>query len=255
MTVIVTMRSGLGDPYTELVAPNGTVIASNDNHWSDNDSSLMNVTLPKTGEYVIRARSADSNETFEYWLTVSQWVHPNDREWFAGDPQEWNESERYGEFVADYQSNANTSEWIDIRPTRGIEAVNPEQDYGVVTYYLSSSDPSPEELRSIDTALLLAYTIMLDDYRNEYEQVNESWVPERIYHRAVTPNGALYRTTYITKEWADNYDLEDSIAGYWITYLSTEIEGPESPTYVEGGENSTTKLDYPGMNRSAEKTP
>ncbi|MFC7249574.1 hypothetical protein ACFQJ5_06955 [Halomicroarcula sp. GCM10025324] len=255
MTVVIRMKSESGDPYTELVAPNGTIIASSDDHWRHNDSSLMNVTLPETGQYTIRAMSAEYRETFEYWLTVSEWVHPNDRGWFAGDPTKWNESERYGEFVADYQSNANTSDWIDIRPTRGVDAVNPKQDYAIVTYHLSSSDPSPEELRSIDIALLLAYTIMLDDYRTEYEQVDESWVPDRIYHRAVTPNGTLYRTTYITKERADRYDLEDDIVGYWFMYLGTEVEGPASPSYVEGGENSTTRLTYPEMNRSAERAP
>ncbi|MFC6862025.1 PPC domain-containing protein [Halomicroarcula sp. GCM10025817] len=253
-TVVVTMESESGDPYMEFVAPNGTVVASNEDYWQRNDSARVNVTLPVNGEYTIRAMSTEPGETFEYWLTVSEWVHPNDRGWFAGEMQKWNESERYAEFTADYQELAS-DDAVTIRPTRGIDAVNPVQDYAVVTYHLSSDDPSPRELMDIDTSLLISYTIMLDDYRTEYEQVNESWVPDRIYHRAMTPNGTLYRTTYITKEWADTYDLEDEITGYWFMYLSTEIEGPASPSYVEGGENSTTRLTYPEMNRSEERAP
>jgi hypothetical protein len=70
----------------------------------------------------------------------------------------------------------------------------------------------------------------------------------------VTPDGKLYRTTYVSKTMVDRY-TGDNYPEYWLAYLSTIKVGPGHENYVEGADNSTTELDYPEMDEDTEKHP
>jgi hypothetical protein len=68
--VSIDMGSRTGDTYLQLLAPDGTVIAEND----DNDRGLnssIETTLPEDGEYTIVATSFGEADTFEYELSLS----------------------------------------------------------------------------------------------------------------------------------------------------------------------------------------
>ena len=69
-TVQIEMGSRTGDTYLQLLGPDGTVIAAND----DNERSLnstIRTTLPSDGEYTIVATSFSEADTFAYELSLS----------------------------------------------------------------------------------------------------------------------------------------------------------------------------------------
>jgi O6-methylguanine-DNA--protein-cysteine methyltransferase len=59
-----------GDTYLLMVAPNGTIVADNDDGGSNLNAHIEGVELPADGEYTIVATSYDPSETFGYQLTL-----------------------------------------------------------------------------------------------------------------------------------------------------------------------------------------
>jgi hypothetical protein len=59
-----------GDPYLYLLAPDGTVIAEDDDSGDNLNSFITVPRLPETGTYTIIATSFDEAATFEYELAV-----------------------------------------------------------------------------------------------------------------------------------------------------------------------------------------
>jgi PGF-CTERM protein len=70
-SVAIDMGSA-GDTYLYLVAPDGTVVAENDDSGNSLNSSIFGYTLQQTGEYTIVAGSYGDGETLEYTLSLSQ---------------------------------------------------------------------------------------------------------------------------------------------------------------------------------------
>ncbi|WP_276413312.1 hypothetical protein [Haloarcula halobia] len=250
--VTVLMQAAQGDPRLKVVAPNGSVIASDDNNGPDESAEIEDLVLPEDGEYTIKSMSAEPNSTFQYALDVSDYDDATGG-WYDGDATKWNRSEQLGEFTIDYQELADDED-VHMTPADEVDAVNPEKEYIVVTYRLESDSPSSDKLTAIDASLLVTYDLIVEDYVGSDADVNESWVPDRVYHRAVTPDGELYRTTYVSKTMVDRY-TGDNYPEYWFAYLSTGKFGPANPNYIEGAENSTTELDYPEMDEDTEKYP
>ena len=250
--VTVLMQAAQGDPRLKVVAPNGSVIASDDNHGPDDRAEIEDLVLPEDGEYTIKSMSAEPNSTFQYALDVSDYDDATGG-WYDGDATNWNRSEQLGEFTEDYQRFANDAD-THMTPTDEVDRVNPKKEYIVVTYRLESNNPGSDKLTAIDASLLVAYDNVVEDYVGSDADVNESWVPDRVYHRAVTPDGELYRTTYVSKTKVDRY-TGDNYPEYWFAYLSTGKFGPANPNYIEGADNSTTELDYPEIDEDTEKYP
>ncbi len=69
-TVTVEMTSEVGDTYLFLEAPNGEVVAENDDTQASLNSRIEEVTLESAGEYTVVAASYGESETFEYELSV-----------------------------------------------------------------------------------------------------------------------------------------------------------------------------------------
>lgn len=70
-SVAIEMGSA-GDTYLYLVAPDGTVVAENDDVGPSLNSSIGGYTLQQTGEYTIVAGSYGSDATLEYTLSLQQ---------------------------------------------------------------------------------------------------------------------------------------------------------------------------------------
>jgi len=60
------------DPYLMLVAPDGDVIAENDDSEYGLNAGFSGVVLPSDGEYTIVATSYGDNQTFDYTLRLQQ---------------------------------------------------------------------------------------------------------------------------------------------------------------------------------------
>lgn len=69
--VVITLESSAFDTFLILVAPNGDLIAQNDDISTDNLNSSLTVTLPSSGTYRVVANSYDSSGRGRYMLTVS----------------------------------------------------------------------------------------------------------------------------------------------------------------------------------------
>ncbi|MBX0295261.1 hypothetical protein [Haloarcula nitratireducens] len=233
-TVTITMGASTGNPKMRLVAPNGTLLNTNDVGGLGNAAMFEKIVLPDTGRYTVIATSSISNGTFEYILTIEEISG------WAEDPSKWNETLQYTEFATDYRtvfSDPVDNNNITTGP------INTEDDYVVITYVMSPNS-TREDLIDIDAAHLLTYKNLYEDYRDESSAVNETWVPDRVYHRAVTPDGELYRTTYLTKEWAREYAETGEIDPYMLRYYATLRQGPAQQDYVEGAANSTSEVGY-----------
>lgn len=250
--VNITLGGDGGDPLVRLLGPNGTVLDTNDDGGLGNTAELTMVTLPETGQYTIVATSSEPNTAFTYYLTVDRFIPPAQRDvLFAGDPSTWNHTEQLGEFAYDYRATFE----IGTNLTEIEYAyLNGEENYIVVTYEMPPN-ASRENLTNIDTALMLAHSNMDDAYRDAPADAtfNKSWTPDRVYHRAVTPDGELYRVTYTTTEWARQWE-EDNIElrTYLFRYFSTLTHGPAHSSYVEGANNSTATGEIAGRDKSGE---
>lgn len=60
------------DPYIELISPSGTVIAQNDNHADSLDALVIHFLLPETGNYTLRASSANGQGSGDYLLALGE---------------------------------------------------------------------------------------------------------------------------------------------------------------------------------------
>ncbi|WP_135306194.1 hypothetical protein [Haloarcula amylovorans] len=86
-----------------------------------------------------------------------------------------------------------------------------------------------------DFSLIRIYAFLVEDYRTDtFESVDESYVPERVNHRAVLErDGELYRTTYVNESMANKFLSEEwSGIRYWAEFLRTLEYGPGSPHYT-----------------------
>ncbi|MBV0924051.1 PPC domain-containing protein [Halomicroarcula limicola] len=234
-TLNITMGSSIGNPKMRLVAPNGTTLGSNDDGGMDNAAKFKKIEIPETGQYTIIATSSTPNATFDYILTVKDITDEI--------PANWNEYKRYREFAHDYRDVAADTTTPDEAVFRDY-SVNTEQDYVVVTYVMDSN-VSGDDRAGIDATLLLTYENLYEDYSDENASfTDETWIPDRVYHRAVTPDGELYRTTFIKTKWAKEMVETDELDQYLFRYLATMRKGPADSDYVEGADNSTTEVGY-----------
>ncbi|MBX0322159.1 PPC domain-containing protein [Halomicroarcula sp. F13] len=248
----ITLGGDGGDPVVRLLAPNGTVLDTNDDGGIGDTAELTMVTLPETGNYTIIATSNEPDTAFTYYLTVDQFIPPAQRDvMFAGDPSTWNHTEQLGEFAYDYRSTFESgTNLTDI----DYAFVNADENYVVVTYEMQPNASQDTRTR-IDTALMLAHSNMDDAYRDEPANAtfNESWTPDRVYHRAVTPDGKLYRVTYTTTEWARQWEEGNiELRTYLFRYFTTLTHGPAHQSYVEGANHSTATGEIEGRDKSEE---
>jgi hypothetical protein len=61
------------NPYLELQAPSGDLVASNDDYWRGaRDALIRDYTLPFTGVYTVYVKSADALGTGKYLISLSR---------------------------------------------------------------------------------------------------------------------------------------------------------------------------------------
>jgi enterochelin esterase-like enzyme len=72
------------DPYIELIAPDGTLVAADDNSGPVRDAILLGAPLPMNGLYSIQARSSDQTSPGVYQLTLVENVLPSGCESLQG---------------------------------------------------------------------------------------------------------------------------------------------------------------------------
>lgn len=245
--VNITMETDEGEPMLRLRNLNGTVVDTARN-GAPGTAEFTEVSLGQTGRYTVEATSTTPNSTFEYTLTIER----SGNELFAGPQSTWNETERYLEFGRDFSDAAdqatNNGRFTTHVSNRTIWA-NATGNYVVVTYAIDSNINNTQWIE-IDTALLVAYTNGDQVYQNlgenESYAENEEWVPDIIFLRALNPEGRLYRTNFVTTEWAREYNETDDVGSYAGRYYSTERYGPAHPRYnSSGGEISTTNAEFP----------
>jgi hypothetical protein len=237
-TVInVTMVSENGTPNLRLRGPNGTTIttASGD----EGRAELEAVELTQTGQYTLIATASDESTGFAYTLSVERYNEPN----FNGPPSSWDEESRYLEFGYDYLLTAENTSGQNLTAIN--RTANTDSDYIVVTYEMNKNQSIYERL-SIDSALQISYWYLYEAYTEDRSDIhNESWVPDRIYHRAITPEGDFYRSTYVTLEWANDYGETGDPRLFQARYLETLRYGPAHQEYAAGGNPSTTAPAFP----------
>jgi S1-C subfamily serine protease len=68
--VTISLESGDFDPYVGLFAPNGRLVAQNDDATNSTKNSFLSVTLPVTGRYRVIVNSYDASGQGRYTLTV-----------------------------------------------------------------------------------------------------------------------------------------------------------------------------------------
>lgn len=251
--VTFKMESEDGDPLLKVAAPNSTVIASDDNSGTNDTAKIKELVLPASGEYTLMAMSAEPNTTFNYFIDTSDY-QMGVGGWYKGNMSTWNESELYAEYAADFQYLANEPT-TDTAPIGQVDEVNPEKDYVVVTYRMNTSDPNPDQVRQMDIRMLFTYGLILEDYRNApSEPENESWIPDRVYVRELTPDGELHRTLYVSRKMEAAHG--DEPFKQWILYRTTMKLGPAHPEYNTTEKFETvTELNYSELDEETEKHP
>jgi hypothetical protein len=216
--ITLTMEAEGKNPMLALYNSNGTLIKSVKTNKTTDTARLGNITLYSGGEYTVDAASSGGDKTFQYKLTA-HYTEPL----FSGDPKTWNKDERYLEFAGDYGTVANDTSG---NLTHVNHSVSVEDDYAIITYEM---DPNSTvvELADIDRMMLYTYENLYSDYINESNQpANKSWIPRRIYHRGISPDGKLIRTTYIERSWAAEYQNATDMPVYASRYMSTRRVGP-----------------------------
>ncbi|MDS0260666.1 hypothetical protein NDI56_14765 [Haloarcula sp. S1CR25-12] len=243
----ITMQADGGEPMLRVVNPIGNVTQTVRN--SDSGTvELIGGTFSKTGNYTIEVTSDNPNETFEYNLTIERAGSGI----FAGAKSTWNETEKYLAFGRTFARAANATadngQFSGYVSRRSLWA-NAQEDYLIIGYQWDAENLTTREMVDIDTAIELTYANLDETYRNatgnpEFAE-NKSWVPEIIYFRAENPNGELYRTNFLTLDWAREYAETEDIRSYSDRYYSTNRIGPGSPSYEEGGDVMTTDEAFP----------
>ncbi|QIO21959.1 PPC domain-containing protein [Haloarcula sp. JP-L23] len=249
--VNITLGANSGDPMVELRGPNGTVIDLNDDGGMGDAANLTMVTLLETGQYTIIATSSEPNEAFMYLLTVEQFIPPEQRdELYAGDTSSWNRTEQLGEFGYDFANAFDKSvNWTTISAI----STNSEENYTVVTYTINPKNYTVDKMVDLDAAMLYGYAGMDDYYRtNDNGVVDGSWAPERLYFRTVTPEGELYRVSYLTSEEARTYMETENLDRYYLTLWVHRHFGPAHPSYVAGADNATSTGEIGNRDKSEE---
>lgn len=263
-TVNVSMETEGPSPELRVINPDGNVsgIVSNE---SGSDTGFNFGTFDDTGRYTLEASSVEENTTFNYTLTIERAEPPerdggSDRGLFEGEPTEWSEWERY--IFSTWSHNLAVTEYTDRTDTRTLAEVptnltrgvrngdlyaNAIGDYAVITYEMPA-DYSFTQRNELDNAFQLSYRTLLNQSRNgDSQATNESWVPEVIFYRGVdNETGEVVRTTFYTKEWADQY-LTGELTGSESSgnYYSTERWGPASDTYTDEDFDQVTDESFP----------
>lgn len=236
-SVNITVISDSGVPQLYLRAPNGTTVATDST--DGNSAGFKLLELERSGQYTLIAAATDDRSGFEYTLTVERYIEPD----FNGPPSSWDEKSRYLEFATDYGLVAQNTSSGNITAIN--RTANTDDDYIVFTYEMDPNATLYERL-SVDNALQISYWFMYEEYAaDDGDFNNESWVPERIYHRAITPEGDFYRSTYITLEWARDYGETGDPQLFQARYWETLRYGPAHQEYVEGGNRSTSASAFP----------
>jgi hypothetical protein len=217
-TLTLTMEAENKNQMFVLYNSNETVVDYIGTNKTTDTARLSNIRLENGGRYTLHATTGGGDKTFQYKLTA-HYTEPL----FSGDPATWNKTERYLEYAGDYGNVANDTSG---NLTYVNHSVSAENDYAIITYEIGT-DPTIVELADVDRTILHAHDDLYDVYLNESNQpFNKSWVPDRIYHRAITPSGELARTTYIERSWAAEYQNGTDIPVYASRYISTVHVGP-----------------------------
>jgi hypothetical protein len=231
--ITLTMEAEGKNPMLALYDSNGTLITSVKTNKTTDTARLDNVTLYSGGEYTVDATSSGGDKTFQYKLTA-HYTEPL----FSGDPATWNKTERYLEFAGDYGTVANDTSG---NLTHVNHSVSVEDDYAIITYEFFPN-VTTVELADIDRIILYTYENLYSDYINESNQpANKSWIPNRIYHRGIYPDGGLARTTYIERSWAAEYQNGTDMPVYASRYMSTRRFGPAKTNALENINHSSEK--------------
>ena len=245
--VNITMETSSGEPVLRLLAPNGTIIRSTTDGGPD-IAKFSQIPLNGTGQYIIRATSSSPDTTFEYTLTIEEDKKPL----FAGPPSNFNETEQYLSFGRHFSLIANdTTENGQFTTSVSEESsrANATGDY-LVFPYIISENISGQDLANLDAEIIVTYENLDQFYRNKTNNSedprSEEWVPERIYFETLNEDGELYRTTFISVDWARQAAETGNIGLYVDKYYTTNRYGPGNPAYnSSGGRFSTTAAAFP----------
>ena len=241
--VNITMRAENGNPGLRIVNPEGNVTQSISNE--SRTVTGFSGQFTQTGRYTIEATSAAESATFNYSLTIKRIeIETENDELLAGPKSEYNETEQYLTFAKDmtyvtaditdyglYSLNHTGTGFASNVSGPDIQA-NASADYAVITYKVGDSN-AWSRLSDIDVAFMVNYANLWEDYQelgsNSSDPKNESWVPEIIFLRGLNESGELYRTHFITKDWARNYARTENDDKYAERHGSTTRIGPGAP--------------------------
>lgn len=248
VTVNITMQTESGEPRLRIRNPDGAVTQRTGDDGTGT-TELTRGTFTQTGLYTLEATSANANATFEYNLTIER---SKDR-LFNGPKRIWNETERYlafgDDFVGAVNATADNGQFASVINKRSLWA-NATNDYLIIGYQWDAENLTVREMNEIDTAILLTYANSWETYRNATDNPmyaeGKSWVPEVIYFRTENPQGKLYRTNFLTKEWARDYIKTENESVYAGRYYATKRIGPASPSYGDVSDSvTTTQAEFP----------
>lgn len=239
-TINVSVSSDGGAAEIRVQDPNGSSIAINSDTGADDTARINLLELNQTGQYTLIVAATNESEGLEYTATVERFIRPL---YFGDDPAQWSEETRYNEFAYDYITTADN---VTENLTALNYSVDAEEDYVVLSYVMSENATLLERV-NIDAVLQVTYTELYREYTadNPDAITNETWVPDRVYHRAVNWNNSFYRSSYINTEWAIDYGENNDTDLYGSRYYATLRWGPAHPSYEEGGNFSTTASEFP----------
>ncbi|PSP84946.1 hypothetical protein BRC96_04115 [Halobacteriales archaeon QS_6_64_34] len=243
------MRAENGNPGLRVVNPDGNVTAVISNE-SGTATGILGGQFAQSGRYTIETTSVNDNATFNYTLTVERvdLEEIRDDELLAGPRSEYNETERYLTFARDvaivtaditdsgrYSLNATETNFQSNVSGPDIQA-NVSADYAIITYKVGDTNEL-SRLDDMDTGFMVSYSTMWSNYQNlsanPSRPEDESWVPEVIFLRGLNESGELYRTHFITQDWARTYEQSNKNATdrekYYAQHGSTTRIGPGAP--------------------------
>jgi len=237
----ITVRAEHGNPGLRIVNPDGNVTAITSN-VSGNAAEIIGGQFTQTGHYTIEATSAGPNATFNYSLTVER-IEIGDQ-LLAGPRSGYNETEQYLTFARDvayvtadvsehglYSLNVTGSNFEANVSGPDIQA-NASADYAVITYIVGDSN-ALSRLNDIDVAFMTSYATLWENYQNlsanSSTPEDDSWVPNIIFLRGLNESGELYRTQFITQDWARTYERTGNDDKYAERYGSTTRIGRGAP--------------------------
>jgi len=246
--VNITIQTNGGEPQLRIRNPNATITqrTSGDGPGTTEFTRTM---FAQTGRYTIEATSATPNATFEYNLTIERTADSL----FAGPKSTWSETEKYLEFGRDFVGAANATadngQFSAVVNRRSLWA-NADDDYLIIGYQWDAENLTGVEMNELDTAILLTYTNSWEIYRNATDTSKyaegRSWVPDVIYFRAENPQGELYRTNFLTLDWAIDYAETGNESIYAGRYYATNRLAPGNPAYDKVSDDvTTTPAEFP----------